>query len=92
MIDVSAGMRIGGEYIDPQELAKNPLKLSFKIIETDNFNADYPDEKLIAENIAREDMARAMCRTLNNNWSGEHAPRYYKVVSCEYVLQPGFEL
>lgn len=62
-----------------------------KIVDTDNFGGDYPDEKVIAEGITNERFAKIMCRALNDSFSGETAMRFYKVVPDDYVLQPGFE-
>jgi hypothetical protein len=62
-----------------------------RIIHTDNFGGDYPDEKFVTElprlNAVR--MAR-ICHAINNELP-DNAPRYYKVVDDDYVLQPGFE-
>jgi hypothetical protein len=61
-----------------------------KIVDTDNFGRDYPDEKLIAADIKIKRFAELMCEALNVD-AGDNASRYYKVVEDEYVLQPGFE-
>jgi hypothetical protein len=62
-----------------------------KIIDTDNFARDYPDEKVIADNITYDVFAKIMCDALNKN-AGVYSIRYYKVVEDDYVLQQGFEL
>lgn len=62
-----------------------------KIVDTDNFGGDYPDERVIAADIRNEEFARVMCAALNDRFCGEHGSRFYKVVADEYVLQPGFE-
>jgi hypothetical protein len=59
-----------------------------KIISTDNFGGDYPNEKFVAEGISNPNFARVMALALNDSFSGD---RYYKVVTDEYVLLPGFE-
>lgn len=63
-----------------------------KIIDTDNFNGDYPDEQDIAVGIKRRDLAEVMCDALND-WSGSEVDslRYYKVVEDDYKNRPGFE-
>ncbi len=55
-----------------------------KIIDTDNFGRDYPDEKVIAENV-QQPYADRMCAALNQG-GGD---RYYRVVEDDYILQPG---
>ena len=65
-----------------------------KIIDTDNFGGDYPNETIIAENIRSADLAEVMCTALNYENSivyGDNAPRYYVVVADDYVLRPGFK-
>lgn len=61
-----------------------------KIVDTDNFGGDYPDEKVIAEGITYKPFAELMAEALNA-YAGEHSSRYYKVVQDDYILQPGFE-
>ena len=63
-----------------------------KIVDTDNHGGDYPNEKVIADNITREDFAKVMCKALNDKYcNNNYAPRHYKVVADDYKLQPGFE-
>ena len=59
-----------------------------KIIDTDNYGGDYPDETVIAANITNKRFADTMCQALNDKFC-DH--RFYKVVEDDYVLQPGFE-
>jgi hypothetical protein len=61
-----------------------------KIIDTDNFGGDYPDEKVIAENI-KEPFASVALEAINEKFSGNHAPRHYLLVEDDYELAPGFE-
>ena len=61
-----------------------------KIIDTDNYGGDYPDEQDIAVGIKRRDHAVVMCVALNN-WAGEGSIRFYKIVDDDYENQPGFE-
>ncbi len=62
-----------------------------RIVETDNYGGDYPDEKFL--NIARvwdRDKAQAIADAINE----AHRPnssRFWKVVPDDYELQPGFE-
>lgn len=62
-----------------------------KIISTDNFGGDYPDERVVTDNISNAEFAKVMCEALNSRFSGDQAPMFYKVVEDGYVLQPGFE-
>ena len=63
-----------------------------KIIDTDNFGGDYPNEKVIADNIPNEHYAEIMCDALVNKLCvSDYSPRFYKVVDDDYELQPGFE-
>lgn len=62
-----------------------------KIVNTDNYGGDYPDEKFV-EPIPwlTEEQAEAFASLLNSV-TPENSPRFYKVVENDYVLQPGFE-
>lgn len=62
----------------------------YRIVNTDNFNGDYPDERFVGGAYGRADEAQAAADKLNDE-AGKHAPRYYKVVTLPYTLQPGFE-
>lgn len=61
-----------------------------KIIDTDNFGGDTPNEKVIAEGIKNTQHATVMCKALNDE-AGKYSRRFYKVVEDDYVLRPGFE-
>lgn len=60
-----------------------------RIIDTDNFGGDYPDEHFHLVRLP-EDKAQAICDIVNEVL-GEHASRYYRVVPDDYKLAPGFE-
>ena len=60
-----------------------------RIVETDNFGGDYPDEKFLLWPMP-EKYAQRIADALNES-GGENATRYYKVVDDDYKLQPGFE-
>ena len=62
-----------------------------KIIDTDNFSRDYPDETVIASHINNKKFAEVMCEALIERYCSEHSQRYYRVVDDDYVLQGGFE-
>ena len=63
-----------------------------KIVETDNFGGDYPDESFLNLPSMQESFAKAIAGEINYslNFYGV-CPRYWKVVEDDYKLQPGFE-
>jgi hypothetical protein len=62
-----------------------------KIVETDNFDGDYPDEKFVNLPLLSQRTAENICETINLECSGDNAPRFWKVVKDDYKLRPGFE-
>lgn len=62
-----------------------------KIVNTDNYGSDYPDEKFI-EGLPpiSETALKEICKILNRE-CGQYSSRYYKVEPDDYELQPGFE-
>lgn len=54
-----------------------------KIISTDNFDGDYPNESLVAEGITDPSYARVMALALNDSFC---RTRYYKVVEDDYTM------
>lgn len=63
--------------------------MTYRIVETDNFGGDYPDERFIGE--AFDTRAEAMIEADRRNAGNEYSPRYYKVVDSTYELVGGFE-
>lgn len=61
-----------------------------KIIDTDNFDSDYPNETVIADNIKNRKMAQIMCDALIDKLCSNTSPRFYRVENDDYVLLPGF--
>lgn len=62
-----------------------------RIIHTDNFGGDYPDEKFVDQlPPMTQEHAERVCAAINAGMP-ESASRYYKVVTNDYVLLPGFE-
>lgn len=63
-----------------------------KIVQTDNYGRDYPNEKFVEglPYMPRADMAQKIADAINEV-TGPQADRYYKVVTDDYVLSPGFE-
>jgi hypothetical protein len=64
----------------------------YKIIETDNFGGDYPDERFVNIPLTTKENAQKIADAINAvfcNYDG--AKRYWRVVDSLYKLQPGFE-
>jgi hypothetical protein len=61
-----------------------------RIIETDNFDGDYPNEKFLALPSLSEDHAQVVVNAINSGFPENH-DRYYRVVPNDYELVPGFE-
>jgi len=63
-----------------------------KIIETDNHDSDYPDEKFINLPYINKEEAEKICNAINDCLCrGNNADRYWRVVSDNYKLVGGFE-
>jgi hypothetical protein len=60
-----------------------------RIVETDNFGGDYPNEKFLLWPMP-EDKAKRIADAINDAM-GDNASRYWKVVPNDYKLQPGFQ-
>jgi len=60
----------------------------FRVVETDNYGSDYPDEKFALPYYMNETTAAEIASVLNIRIGGS---RYWKVVQDDYKLQPGFE-
>lgn len=60
-----------------------------RIIDTDNFCGDYPNERFLLWSMS-ESLAQRICDVLNED-AGPNALRFYRVVADDYTLQPGFE-
>lgn len=66
--------------------------MRYRIVETDNFNGDYPDEKFVNLPATTEEKANAVCEAINkaHNPHGDGS-RYWMVRPWDYKLQPGFK-
>jgi len=62
-----------------------------KIVNTCNFNKDYPDESEVNLPYMSQETADHLCDIFNSRFSGDTAPRFYKVVQNDYELQGSFE-
>ena len=60
-----------------------------RIVETDNFGGDYPDEKFLNLPRMKKEHAKKVAKAINESF-GEMSNRYWKVVENDYVLRPGF--
>ena len=63
----------------------------YRIIETDNYGRDYPNEKFVNLPFMSRESAEKVAACINEICSGDTADRYWKVVDSDYVLAPGFE-
>jgi hypothetical protein len=61
----------------------------FRIVETDNFGSDYPNENFLLYPMA-EERAKRIADAINASMYEEHS-RFWKVEPVGYVLRPGFE-
>lgn len=60
-----------------------------RIVETDNYNGDYPNEKFLLFPMPKE-AAQKIADAINEAVGPDHH-RFWKVVDNDYVLQPSFE-
>ena len=61
----------------------------YRVVETDNFGRDYPDERFVGPSMMYEDCERVAA--IFNVTTGDGADRFYKTEHESYKLQPGFE-
>lgn len=62
----------------------------YKIVETDNFDGDYPDEKFLNLPPLTKEQADIVAKAINDRFPETYA-RFWLVVPSDYILQPGFE-
>jgi len=61
-----------------------------KIIQVDNFDREtigVSDDRLVAENIEHESLAKVMCEALNKKYSAEFSSVFFRVVNDDYELR-----
>ena len=63
----------------------------YRIVETDNFGGDYPNESFEGPLMTYEDCERVALIFNDASGAGHGGDRYYKVEHLTYKLQPGFE-
>lgn len=69
---------------------------NFKIVITDNFDGDWPDEQFVSglPGSMTQEQAEHICKAINEvayKQAGYAHPHHWKVVPDNYVLRPGFE-
>ena len=62
----------------------------FRVVETDNFGGDYPDESFAGPPVSKA-TAELVAAAFNREAGGDNARRFWKVEPQGYQLQPGFE-
>lgn len=65
------------------------MTTKYRIINTDNFGGDYPNEKFVGTMFDSKEAAIKEADRLNGTYGGSN--RFYKIVLDGYILQPGFE-
>lgn len=60
-----------------------------RVVDTDNFGGDYPNEKFVTDVVSLEEAERIAAA--HNDKMHDSDPRYYQVVVDDYKLAPGFE-
>jgi hypothetical protein len=63
--------------------------MKYRVVNTDNYGGDYPNEKFVTEPIEKKE-AEKIADALNEQ-SGPYSSRFWKTVPEDYKLQPGFE-
>lgn len=66
---------------------------TFQIVNTDNFDGDFPNEKFVTglPHFSSKEPAQKVADVLNSVSGGVHSSRFWKVVEKGYTLAPGFE-
>lgn len=62
-----------------------------RIVETDNFGGDYPNEQFVNLPTMPLEVAKKIADTLNEHFNTGTYSRYWKAVENNYILKPGFE-
>ena len=65
-------------------------RTSYRIVNTDNFGGDYPNESFVGEEYESMASAQTVADEMNGPMN-RISLRYFKVVKMPYELQPGFE-
>lgn len=62
----------------------------YRIVETDNYDGDWPDESFVSLPLLEKADAERVARHINACFPQDHH-RYWKVVPDGYMLRLGFE-
>lgn len=66
--------------------------MAFRIVETDNYGGDYPNEVFLnVPPFHSEAAALIVAHAINEAHCRDNGPRFWKVVPDGYKLSPGFE-
>lgn len=64
----------------------------WRVVETDNFGSDYPNESFVGPVFRSFEAATAVAYAINQDASGPTAYRFWKVVEEGYLLNGGVDL
>lgn len=73
-----------------QVRTSEPKSGRYAVVDTDNHDGDYPNEKFVGPSLPTEALASTVAACFNEEVN-DASPRFYKVVELPYELQPGFE-
>lgn len=60
----------------------------FRVVETDNYDGDYPDESFVGPLFPSKEAAQEVADAINKHCASK---RFWKVKPSDYQLMPGFE-
>ena len=67
------------------------VKKTWRLVETDNYGRDYPNEKFIAIDIPSEEWAKLFVDAYNKGLEQQRILRAVEHIEIVYKLEPGFE-
>ncbi len=67
------------------------VKKTWRLVETDNYGRDYPNEKFIAIDIPSEEWAKLFVDAHNKGLEQQRILRAVEHIEIVYTLEPGFE-
>lgn len=82
--EIDGTMQDWPDYPDESEDA-----IPSRVVETDNFGGDYPDEKFVTGILPKAECIKIADEM--NDKAGPNSFRFWKVEKDDYILQPGFE-
>lgn len=66
------------------------MSTRYRIVETDNYASDWPDESFLQLPLMSKTDAERVAMHINACFLNEH-PRFWRAVPENYTLKPGFE-